>query len=103
MGQLQRVPGQSALMLCSTCLLIGAGPAGGGEAPKVEWTKVLPSHFADKNQDLAKTSDGGLILSAGVLLKTDALGAPFWETSLEGLVYSGPSVRQLKDGHYILG
>src|SRR6267142_1514137 len=103
MGQVQTVHGSSVLIVCTNCLLVTAGLAHGGEAPEVEWTVVLPSHFADQNQDLAKTSDGGLILSAGVLLKTDARGDPLWETSFEGKVNSGPSVWQLKDGHYIVG
>jgi len=102
MAQVQSVRRRSVLV-CSSPLLLAACFAWGGEAPEVEWRVVLPSHFADKNQDLEKTSDGGLILSAGVLLKTDARGDPLWETSFDGMVYSGPSIRQLKDGHYIVG
>src|SRR5437867_3807665 len=102
MGQVQIVGGRSLLTACALCLVLAAGMARGGEAPEVEWTRVLPSHFPEEAH-LEKTSDGGFIVSGSGLLKTDERGVVLWETSFDGAVYAGPSIRQLQDGHFILG
>src|SRR5262245_6164381 len=88
----------------STCLLLTVRLASGGEAPRVEWTRVLSQSVQEGvGAPLQQTSDGGFIVSGSTLKKTDGRGNVLWETSFEDPIYPGSAVRQTSDGGYIVG
>lgn len=93
-------------------LLIASPPA---IAQNTLWTRTYGGTWQDGAHDVAKTSDGGLVVTGFnsssstnhlkdiLLMKTDALGNELWSRTFGGFLNDiGTSVRQTQDGGYII-